>query len=76
MGSPKAMTGLLQRVDGLQQRRRGLGFPFAVMKKFGEDQAGNLAALIAYYAFFSVFPLLLAMSTMASSPKVMKPAGM
>ena len=35
----------------------------AVLKKFGEDQAGNLAALIAYYAFFSVFPLLLAFAT-------------
>jgi membrane protein len=57
------MTAVLKRVDGLQQGRRGLGFPFAVVKKFGEDQAGNLAALIAYYAFFSVFPLLLAMST-------------
>jgi len=63
MGSPTAMKALLHRLDGLQQRRRGLGFPFAVVKKFGEDQAGNLAALIAYYAFFSVFPLLLAMST-------------
>lgn len=39
---------------------------FAVVKKFGEDQAGNLAALIAYYAIFSIFPLLLAMSTLLS----------
>ena len=29
------------------------------MKKYGDDQAGNLAALLAYYGFFSVFPLLL-----------------
>ena len=27
--------------------------------KFGDDQAGNLAALVAYYAFVSIFPLLL-----------------
>ena len=29
-------------------------------KKFGEDRAASHAALIAYYAFFSMFPLLLA----------------
>jgi YihY family inner membrane protein len=31
------------------------------VKKFGDDRASNLAALIAYYAFFSLFPLLLAL---------------
>ena len=35
----------------------------AVIRKFGNDQAGNLAALIAYYAFFSIFPLLLVFTT-------------
>lgn len=47
------------RIDGFQQARRWLAFPLAVMKKFGDDRAGNLAALIAYYGFFSMFPLLL-----------------
>ena len=36
-----------------------MAFPFAVVKKFSDDQAGNQAALIAYFAFFSLFPLLL-----------------
>ena len=35
----------------------------AVVRKFGNDQAGSLAALIAYYAFFSIFPLLLVFTT-------------
>ena len=35
----------------------------AVIRKFGNDQAGNLAALVAYYAFFSLFPLLLVFVT-------------
>ncbi len=35
----------------------------AVVRKFSNDQAGNLAALIAYYAFFSLFPLLLVFTT-------------
>lgn len=48
-----------RRVDSLQRRVPWLAFPFAVVKKFGDDQAGGLAALIAYYGFFSMFPLLL-----------------
>ena len=57
------VSGLLRRLDRFQRRRAWAAFSLAVVKKFGEDQAGNLAALIAYYAIFSVFPLLLAMST-------------
>ena len=53
----------LHSVDRLQQRWPWLGFPVAVWKKFGDDQAGNLAALVAYYAFASVFPLLLVLVT-------------
>jgi YihY family inner membrane protein len=45
--------------DLRQQRSRWLAIPVAVVKKFGDDQAGSLAALVAYYAFFSLFPLLL-----------------
>jgi len=33
------------------------------MKKFGDDSAGSLAALIAYYGFLSLFPLLLILTT-------------
>src|SRR6266511_4956071 len=54
---------IVSRVDAFQQRRRWTAFPFAVIKKFGDDQAGYLAALIAYYGFFSVFPLLLVFVT-------------
>jgi YihY family inner membrane protein len=53
----------LRDLDRFQQRRRGLGFVAAVIKKFGDDQAGQLAALISYYAFVSIFPLLLVMVT-------------
>ncbi len=49
----------MRRIDLYQQRHAWLGFPLAVVKKFGEDQAGSKAALIAYYGFFSLFPLLL-----------------
>lgn len=49
----------LRGVDSYQQRHAWLGFPLAVIKKFSDDQGGHLAGLIAYYGFFSLFPLLL-----------------
>jgi membrane protein len=50
-------------LDSLQQRHAWLAVPVAVWKKFGDDQAGNLAALVAYYAFVAIFPLLLVLVT-------------
>ena len=47
----------LDRVDGYQQSHRWLAIPFAVFRKFIDDQAGSLAALIAYYGFFALFSL-------------------
>ena len=54
---------LVGRIDRIQREREWIGFPLAVFKKFGEDQAANLAALIAYYGFFSIFPLLMVFVT-------------
>jgi len=53
----------LHAFDRFQQRRRRLNFLVAVVKKFSDDQAGQLAALISYYAFVSLFPLLLVFVT-------------
>jgi YihY family inner membrane protein len=53
----------LEAFDRYQQGRRWLAMPFAVIKKFSDDQAGSLAALMAYYGFFSLFPLLLVLVT-------------
>jgi membrane protein len=53
----------LKQVDEYQQRHAWLGFPLAVNKKFGDDEGGNLAALMAYYGFFSIFPLLAVLVT-------------
>jgi YihY family inner membrane protein len=49
--------------DRFQQRHRWLAIPVAVVKKFGDDGASDQAALIAYYGFFSLFPLLLVFVT-------------
>jgi membrane protein len=57
------LMGPVRRFDAYQQSRRWLAVPVAVVKKFGDDQGGSLAALVAYYAFFSLFPLLLVFTT-------------
>ena len=55
----------IQRVDAVQRRSAPAGFMVAVFKRFGEDRAGQLAALIAYYGFFSLFPLMLVLVTLS-----------
>ncbi|WP_162958322.1 YihY/virulence factor BrkB family protein [Nocardia yunnanensis] len=50
-------------VDTWQQRHRPAAFVFAVFKKFGDDQAGNLVSLLTYNAFLATFPLLLVLVT-------------
>ncbi len=58
-----SLTALVKRVfgwaDGVQRRHGVLGFPYAVVKKYGDDDGGREAALITYYGFLSIFPLLL-----------------
>jgi YihY family inner membrane protein len=58
-----SMGERLRAIDHFQQRHRRLSFAAAVIKKFGDDGAGQLAALIAYYGFFALFPLLLVFVT-------------
>jgi membrane protein len=57
------MPDLVDRLDGLQRRRRALGLPLAVVYKFFDDQGNYLAATITYYAFVAIFPLMLISSS-------------
>lgn len=50
-------------VDDFQRRHPKVGFPLAVIYKYVDDQGGYLAALITYYAFVSLFPLMLLFTT-------------
>jgi membrane protein len=56
----------IYKFDLLQRKRSWLGFPYAVVKKYGEDQGGYQAALLTYYGFLSLFPLLLVLTTVVS----------
>ena len=61
--SLEGVSGQVNRIiawaDRLQREHGVLGFPYAVVKKYGDDAGGRQAALITYYGFLSVFPLLL-----------------
>ncbi|GAA2239982.1 MULTISPECIES: YihY/virulence factor BrkB family protein [Kitasatospora] len=54
---------VVRQIDRFQQRHAVAGIPFAVIQKFGNDQAGGKATIIAYYGLFAIFPLLLVFST-------------
>ena len=61
-------AGLLRRVmtalDGWQRRTRWAGVPYAVVKKFGDDNANLLVVALAWYGFTAIFPLLLVVVTL------------
>jgi uncharacterized BrkB/YihY/UPF0761 family membrane protein len=56
----------VNRLDAFQRRYSITAFIYAVQKKFGDDRGGYLAALVTYYGFLSVFPLLLAAFTIVA----------
>jgi YihY family inner membrane protein len=60
----KQINTLVQKTDAFQKRYHFTAFTYAVIKKFSEDGAGYNAALLTYYAFLSLFPLLLLLTTL------------
>jgi len=54
---------LLKKVDRWQQRHRAPAFVVGVVKKYGDDRGSQLAALVTYYGFLAMFPLLLVFVT-------------
>lgn len=54
---------ILAKIDSFQRKHGFFGFSYAVIKKYGDDEAGYQAALLTYYGFLSLFPLLLVLTT-------------
>ena len=50
--------------DRWQRRVPWAGVPYAVVKKFGDDNANLVVVALAWYGFTAIFPLLLVMVTM------------
>ena len=57
------VKGVAERADRAHRRHAWLAVPVAVVRKVGDERAGHWAALVAYYGFFSLFPLLLVFVT-------------
>ena len=53
----------LHRVDAAQKKTNPTGVAVATFKKFSEDRSSDMAAMIAFWAFFSVFPLMMVLVT-------------
>ena len=41
----------LEQVDAWQRCHPVVGFPWAVLKRYGEDHGGWLGAIVTYYGF-------------------------
>ncbi len=54
---------ITERLDRFQRKHPWAGFPLAVVYKYFDDFGAYLAALLIYYGFVSLFPLLLLFST-------------
>ena len=67
-GHPVNPVGRLRRVvgaaDGWQRRTRWAGVPYAVLRKFGDDNANLVVVALAWYGFTAIFPLLLVVMTL------------
>jgi len=57
------VAGVVQAVDRAQRRVPAIAFPLGVIYKFFDDQGNYLAAIVTYYAFIAIFPLLLLASS-------------
>ncbi|MEZ5143813.1 MAG: YihY/virulence factor BrkB family protein [Acidimicrobiales bacterium] len=61
--SPGLIDRIADHLDAFQRRHRPIAFPVAVLKRFGEDRGSEYTAIIAYYGFLSLLPLLLVVVT-------------
>ncbi len=59
----RVVMRLLRAVDRFQQRNKPASFVFAVLKKYGDDNAGVAVSNMAYAGMAALFPLLLVMVT-------------
>ncbi len=57
------MGRAIDGADRFQRRHPVAGLPLGVIYKFFDDQSNYLAAIITYYAFVAIFPLLLLASS-------------
>ncbi len=65
---------VLRGVDRWQQRHKPAAFTFGVVKKYGDDNAGQLAASLTHTGFLTLFPMLLVLTTVLGLVAASHPA--
>ena len=63
MNPVEPLRKVMGPVDRWQRRVTWAGVPYAVVKKFGDDNANLIVVALAWYGFTAIFPLLLVMMT-------------
>jgi YihY family inner membrane protein len=62
--APQKLAGrVIRSADQLQRRHRPAAFVYGVVKKYGDDNGGQLASSLTYTGFVTLFPLLLVLTT-------------
>ena len=64
--APRSLSGFVDRLDEWQQKRLVPGFLVGVVAKYRDDRGQQYAALLSYYGFISMFPLLIAFVSILS----------
>lgn len=59
------MNRIIKAVDQYQRKNAPLGFIYALIKKYGQDNGGYQSSIITYYAVLSLFPLLIVFTTLS-----------
>ena len=57
----------LEALNSFQKKHDLIAYTVAVIKKYRDDSTGRHAALLTYYGFLSIFPLLLILTTIVDS---------
>ena len=60
------MIKFLRQLDNFQYKHRPIGFLVAVVRRYSSDRASRQAALMTYYLFMSLFPLMLLLSLLSN----------
>ncbi|MFY9654055.1 YihY/virulence factor BrkB family protein [Trebonia sp.] len=64
MNAVEPLRKVMGAADRWQRRVPWAGVPYAVMKKFGDDNANLAVVALAWYGFTAIFPLLLVVVTL------------
>jgi YihY family inner membrane protein len=58
------LTKLVKNIDSFQRTHTSAGFLYAIVKKYNQDNCGYQSAVISYYGFLSLFPLLVVLTSL------------